>query len=165
MRALVLVASAVFAGRCFGLAASQAWVEQFVSNYVARAPASVEASVVTAHSSGAVVATTAVGDGTEMRLELPDFSDAALMATNCTDAAVLRGVTNGCLFVWDGAGAYVCPAGAVSCTATNLVWDGMGSVRGSDGLDGFAGWFDVRGTLVQPGTSLSVTNGLAEAER
>ena len=161
-RILILTCAAMCAVRCFGIAASQAWVEQYVSNYVARTAAEVQAGTTVVSSNGSTVATANAGGPDEMRLVVQDFSDAALLATNCTASANAHGVTNGCLFVWNGAGAYINPAGTVSCTVSNLVWEGVGSVH-TNGVDWFPGWFDVLGALIQPDTSLSITNGMMEA--
>ena len=162
MRRMILAGAAAAAMRCFGIAASQAWVEQYVSNYVARTAAEVQAGTTVVSSNGSTVVTASTGTGSEMRLVVQDFSDAALLATNCTASANASGVTNGCLFVWNGAGAYINPAGTVSCTSSNLVWEGVGSVF-TNGVDRFPELFDVLGVLVQPHTSLSVTNGMMEA--
>ena len=72
------------------------------------------------------------------------------------------GVTNGCTFVWNGAGAYVNPLGSISCTATNLVWDGVASFP-TNGVDRFEGWFDVTGAKLQPDASFAITNGMEVA--
>lgn len=148
----------------FGIAASQAWVENYVSNYVARAAATVQAGTVVVATNGGMTVTADTGAGSEMRLVIQGFSDAAMIATNCTASAVSRGVTNGCLFVWDGAGRYINPAGVISCTATNLVWEDEGSVQ-ANGFERFEGWFDAYGALIQPDTSLSITNGMTEVAR
>ena len=161
-RIVILAFAAMCAANCFGIAASQAWVEQYVSNYVERAAATVQAGTVVASTNGSTTVTASTGTGSEMRLVVQDFSDAALLATNCTASANAHGVTNGCLFVWNGAGAYINPAGTVSCTSSNLVWEGVGSIR-TNGVDRFSGWFDVLGALIQPDTSLSITNGMMEA--
>ena len=160
MRNLILVFAAVAAMRCFGIAASQAWVEQYVSNYVARSAAEVQAGTTVASSNG--VTTIDAGEGAgRVRLEIEELTDAAMLATNCTVAATAQGITNGCMFVWNGAGAYVNPLGVISCTSSNLVYSGVGSVA-TNGMERFAGWFDAYGVLIQPHTSLSITNGMTE---
>ena len=162
-RMLVLYVAVCATANTFGIAASQAWV----SNYVERA---ISSSAAKLHATATVTATNGASeirlvDATRcVRLVIEDSTDAALFATNCTAAAAAHGVTNGCVFVWNGAGAYVNPAGAISCTATNFVWEGAGSVQ-ADGLDRFAGWFDVYGALIQPDTSFAVTNGMTEVAR
>ena len=162
MKQLILIAAAVAAIRCFGIAASQAWVAEYVSNYVGRASASVQAGTTVSVSNGCTVVTANAGSTNEMRLVVQDFSDAAMVATNCLAQAVSAGVTNGCTFVWNGAGAYVNPLGVISCTSTNLVWDGVGSVA-TNGLLRFEGWFDATGVLIQPSASLAITNGMEVA--
>ena len=161
MKQLILIAAAVAAMECFGIAASQAWVAEYVSNYVGRASASVQAGTTVAVSNGCTVVTANGGTTNEMRLVVQDFSDAALLATNCLAQAVSAGVTNGCTFVWNGAGAYVNPAGAIFCTPTNLVWDGVASFP-TNGVERFEGWFDVTGAKLQPDASFAITNGMME---
>lgn len=165
MRRIALTAvAALCAARCLGIAASQAWVAAYVSNYVAGSAAEVQAGATVVSSNGSKVVAVNAGRPDGMRLVVQDFADAALCATNCTAASEARGVTNGCLFVWNGAGAYASPRGAISCTPTNLVWEGVGSVA-TNGVERFAGWFDACGALVQPDTSLAVTNGMTEVRR
>jgi len=157
-RLLVLCAlAAIAAPRAFGIAASQAWVAAYVSNYVAGSAAEVLAGTKTEVDGGVVTIT--AGNGAVLTME--QALDAALVATNCTAAAEARGVTNGCLFVWNGAGAYIGPNGTVTATPTNLVFSGVSSAY-TNGVERFAGWFDAYGALVQPSTSLAVTNGMEE---
>ena len=161
-RLLVLCALAALAApRAFGIAASQAWVAAYVSNYVAGSAASVQAGTTVVRTNGCTVITANPGAGGEMRLVLQDFADAALVATNCTVAAAARWVTNGCLFVWDGAGAYIGPNGTVTATPTNLVFSGVSSAY-TNGVERFAGWFDAFGVKIQADASLAVTNGMKE---
>lgn len=165
MRRIALVAvAALCAARCLGIAASQAWVAAYVSNYVAGSAAEVQAGATVVSSNGSKVVTVNAGRPDGMRLVVQDFADAALCATNCTAAAEACGVTNGCLFVWNGAGAYVNPHGTITATPTNFVYSGVGSVA-TNGVERFAGWFDACGVLVQPDTSLAVTNGMTEVRR
>ena len=161
MRNLILVFAAVAALRCFGIAASQAWVANYVSNYVAQSYASVQAGTTVAQTNGCTVITANPGADGEMRLVVQDFADAAMLATNCTGAATAQGITNGCTFVWNGAGAYINPHGTIAATPTNLVFSGVSSVF-TNGMERFAGWFDAYGALIQPHTSLSITNGMTE---
>ncbi len=166
MKKAISTAAALAASlTAFGIAASQAWVAEYVSNFVSRTSAEVRAGTTVAESNGVCLAVANAGTTDEVRLVVEAASDAALRATNCAPAAVSLGVTNGTLFVWNGAGAYVNPAGAVSCTATNLVFGGVGSSTAADGLERFAGLFDVYGVLVQPSASFAVTNGMKEAAR
>lgn len=163
--AIVLTAKLCLASHlAFGIAASQAWVENYVSNYVARTAAEVQAGTTVVSSNGKMVVTANPGCTNEMRLVIQDFTDAALVATNCTASAISQGVTNGCVFVWNGAGAYINPNGAISCTSSNLVYSGVGSVA-TNGFERIAGWFDVYGGLIQADTSLSITNGMTEVHQ
>ena len=156
MRNLILVFAAVAAMRCFGIAASQAWVSNYVAQAISGSKAEVMANVDVADTNGVVRIVS--GDVT---LTYEEATDAAMLATNCTAAAIAQGVTNGCTFVWNGAGAYVNPHGTIAATPTNLVFSGIASVS-TNGVERFAGWFDAYGALIQPHTSLSITNGMTE---
>jgi len=160
MKQLVMIAAAVAAVECFGIAASQAWVENYVSNYVARTAAEVQAGTTVVTTNGVTVIEAGSGRNA-VRLIMEDSTDAALLATNCTATATAQGITNGCTFVWNGAGAYVNPHGTIAATPTNLVFSGIASVP-TNGVERFAGWFDAYGALIQPRTSLSITNGMTE---
>lgn len=151
---LAAIAAALLPRQVFAIAASQAWVKDYVTNYVAQTTARVE----TTTSNGV----TTVRSGSESKfveLEYEEPTDRALLAANCTSAAVSQGVTNGTLFVWNGAGAYVNPAGNVTATETCLVFDGVESVH-VYGYERFEGLFDAKGVLIQPVTSYAVTNGM-----
>jgi len=141
-----------------------------VTNYVARAVSAsrgeLAATATLATSNGyTVVEAGNTGTGRNvLRLVYQNPADAALKAADCTAAAVAQGITNGCLFVWNGRGAYVNPRGVVSCTATNLVFSGVSSIV-TNGVERFAGWFDAAGVLIQPDTSFAITNGMTEVTR
>ena len=157
MKQLILIAAAVAAMRCFGIAASQAWVSNYVAQAISGSKAEVMANVDVADTNGVVRIVS--GDVT---LTYEEATDAAMLATNCTVSAEARGVTNGCTFVWNGAGAYVNPSGAIAATPTNMVYSGVGSVA-TNGLLRFEGWFDATGVLIQPSASLAITNGMEVA--
>ena len=160
-RLLIFCAIASLAAHgAFGIAASQAWVSNYVAKAIAGSAGELQASAKTTEKNGVAVIEACDGSST-VRIEIPDSTDAALRATNCTATAVSASVTNGTLFVWNGAGAYVSPAGNVTATATNLLWRGVGSVP-SGGLERFAGWFDVKGVRIQPSTSFAITNAIQE---
>ena len=163
MKKVLFLFAAMCAAQCFGIAASQAWVENYVSNYVARTAAEVQAGTTVVTTNGVTVIEAGSGRNA-VRLVMEDSTDAALLATNCTATAMAQGVTNGCLFVWNGAGAYINPLGVVSCTSTNLVYSGVGSMA-TNGMERFAGWFDAYGVLIQPHTSLAITNGMGEVAK
>lgn len=161
MRRLVFSALAgLAAASASGIAASQAWVESYVSNYVARSAGEVSANTKTEASGGVTEITT--GDGAVLTME--DATDAALKVRSATAASVAAGVTNGTLFAWNGAGAYMNPHGTITATPTNLVFSGVSSVS-TNGVERFAGWFDALPVRIQPSVSLSVTNGTEEASR
>lgn len=161
---LAAVAAALLPRQVFAIAASQAWVAQYVSNYVAQTEAAVKAGVTTAASNNCTYITANAGTTNEVRLVIEDATDAALCATNCTGAAVAQGITNGLYFVWNGAGSYVNPAGTIAATRTNFVFRGVSSVR-TNGVDRFAGWFDAYGAMIQPSVSLSITNATQEVNQ
>lgn len=163
MKQLILIAAAVAAIRCFGIAASQAWVSNYVAQAISSSRAELEATATVTATGGVTVIETGSGRNA-VRLVMEDATDAALIATNCTATAITHGVTNGCTFVWNGVGAYVNPLGVVSCTSTNLVYSGVGSVA-TNGMERFAGWFDAYGVLIQPHTSLAITNGMTEVHQ
>lgn len=159
MKRLVIILTAklcLASHLAFGIAASQAWVTNYVAQAISGSKAEVLANVDVADTNGVVRIVS--GDVT---LTYEEATDAAMLATNCTVAAAAQGITNGCTFVWNGAGAYVNPHGTIAATPTNFVFSGVSSVS-TNGLERFAGWFDAYGVLIQPHTSLSITNGMAE---
>lgn len=163
MKKVLFLFAAMCAAQCFGIAASQAWVSNYVAQAISRSAGEMQATATVTATNGVTVFV-AGNDSVRTRLVVEDSSDAALLATNCMTQAVSAGVTNGCTFVWNGAGAYVNPLGVISCTPTNLVWGNVGSVA-TNGMERFEGWFDVRGVLIQPHTSHAITNGMTEVIR
>lgn len=164
MKKAVFVFAAALAARVvFGSAASQAWVSNYVAQAIATSRGELEATAKVTATGGVRVIETGSGKGM-VRLVIEDATDAAMVATNCTVYAMSVGITNGCMFVWNGAGAYLNPSGTIWCTSSNLVYSGVGSVA-TNGVERFAGWFDACGVLIQPNTSLSVTNGMTEVGR
>lgn len=151
----------VYAQATHRAAASQAWVMNYVSNFVANSAAEVQAGTTVENVDGVTTYTASAGTDNEMRLVVWDSSDAALKVSNCSNAATLTGLTNGTIFVWNGAGKYINPQGTIWVTKTNFVYNGVSS-RPVDGVDRFDGWFDVQGVLIQPVTSAAVTNGMTE---
>ena len=155
--AIVLTAKLCLASHlAFGIAASQEWVTNYVEEVVTNSRS--EAILDVSESEADNVIAIAYRDAV-LRYERP--SDAALLVTNCTAQAGALGMTNGCLFVWNGAGAYINSLGAISCTATNLVFEGVSSIA-TNGVERFTGWFDAYGVLIQPHTSFAITNGVTE---
>lgn len=118
--ALAAVAAALAAPRVFGIAASQAWVREYVAglNGGTNDTFSVTAS-----------------DGRTITMTYELYTESALMATNSANATV----TNGTLFAWNGAGRYLnVPAGlAIEATATNFTF-GAAQSRVVDEIDTFA---------------------------
>lgn len=159
MKRLFFLCAAMCAARCFGIAASQAWVTNYVAKAISGSKAEVLANTDVSDTNGVV--RIVAGD---VAFAFEEATDAALLATNCTAAAAAKGITNGCAFVWNGAGAYVNPRGMITATATNLVFSGVASVS-DNGVERFSGWFDAIGVLIQPHTSHSITNGMEEVTR
>ena len=143
--------------------ATRDWVTNYVAGAISSSRAELEAAA-TVTATGGVTVIEAGSGRNAVRLIMQDATDAALLATNCTATAIAQGVTNGCMFVWNGAGAYINPNGTISCTATNLVYSGVSSVH-TNGVDRFTGLFDARGVLIQPNTSFAITNGMTEAHQ
>ena len=143
--------------------ATRDWVTNYVAQSLASSRGELAATTTVTTTNG--VTEISVGSGRNaMRLVYENPTDAALEATNCTAVAVQQGITNGCTFVWNGAGAYVNPHGTIAATPTNLVFSGVGSVS-TNGVERFAGWFDAYGVLIQPGTSFAITNGMGEVAK
>lgn len=121
MRRFVFSALAgLAAASASGIAASQAWVREYVAG-------------LTGGTNDTV--TVLSEDGRAVTLAYEPYSEAGLMATNSANAAV----ADGTLFAWDGAGRYVnAKAGlAVVATATNFVFGAaQSSVVG--GIDVFS---------------------------
>lgn len=157
MRRVILAAfAAACAARCFGLAASQAWVEAFVSNYVAQSVSEVAAKTVT-ETAGGVTTVTVPGGGV---LTMEEPTDYALRVVASSAASA----TNGALLVWNGAGEYVSPSARVSCTATNMVFEGVGSAW-TNGLLRFGAVLDAEPVRIQPSAALAATNGVKGVAR
>lgn len=159
-RLIVLMAKLCLAYSAFGVAASQAWVTNYVRLAISSSLAELQTTASVTNADGVTTLSTGSGSG-YVRIVIEDATDAALVATNCTSSATAQGITNGCMFVWNAAGAYVNPHGVISCTSTNMTFSGVGSIF-TNGVDRFAGWFDAYGVLIQPHTSLSITNGMTE---
>lgn len=162
-RMLVLYVAVCATANTFGIAASQAWVSNYVERAISSSAAQLQATATVTATNGA--SEIRLVDATRcVRLVIEDSTDAALLATNCTTSAVARGITDGTAFVWNGSGGYVNPIGVISCTPTNFVFAGVGSVA-TNGVDRFVGWFDVYGALLQPDASFAITNGMMEVAR
>ena len=119
-RGLLFGLIAALAAPCaFGIAASQAWVREYVAglNGGTNNAFSVTAS-----------------DGRTLTLTYELFTESALMATNSANATV----TNGTLFAWNGEGKYLnALAGlAIEATATNFTF-GASQSRVVGGIDTF----------------------------
>lgn len=118
MRQFVLVGVAVAAMGCFGIAASQAWV----SNYVAGSVAELRRRVA-AQTSGGVYSSELAVDGGTVSNVVEEATVAALVARDATPLAAPLGVTNGMLFAWSGAdAAYVNGPLRIAATKTNLTF-------------------------------------------
>lgn len=126
-------------------AASQAWVEAFVSNAI---------HTIIAHQISPTKNGVTTMDIQGGKLTIYENTDYALRVTNSVSS-----VTNDTLFVWNGNGKYINPIGEIEATKTNMIYKGVASeIR--DELLHFEGFFDVEGVMIPPQTSLSVTNNL-----
>lgn len=153
--ALVGAFSLAYGQATTSAAASQAWVTNYVANFVAASAGELTATATTATANG--VTTITVGEGV---LTFENPTDAALVVTATQSSAI----TNGTTFVWNGSGRYINPVGAITSTATNLVWNGVGAVAAADNKITFAGWFTVDPVLIQPSKSYAITNGVEVVE-
>ena len=154
--AAALLLALLAPSRAHAIAASQAWVEAYVSNYVANSSAQLQATATTSKTNTTTYIT--MGDGV---LIIEDSTDAALKVLNATSAALALGVTNGTTFVWNGAGKYINPIDTITSTKTNLVFHSVGSYE-TNSVIRFDGYFDVDPVLIQPSTSLNITNSITE---
>lgn len=144
---LVGAVSCVYAQATRSAAASQAWVENYVSNFVAKSAGELLATTKRTESNGTI--SFQVGDG---KLVIDDASDAALKVLNSVCA-----VENGTLFIWDGGNKYINKTGMIEATKTNMVYQGVHSSV-VNGMIHFDGFFDVAGVLVTAQMSLATTN-------
>lgn len=140
---LVGAISCVYAQATRSAAASQAWVENYVSNAIASVRAPTLAKTVNGESSMAL-------EGGTLTVYNP--TDAALKVVNSVCA-----VEKGTLFIWDGGNKYINKTGTIEATKTNMVYQGVHSTV-VNGLIHFEGFFDVAGVLVTAPTSLATTN-------
>lgn len=143
--ALVGAISCVYAQATRSAAASQAWVENYVSNAIASIRAPALAKTVNGESVMAI-------EGGTLTVYAP--TDAALQVLNSTCS-----ITNGTLFIWDGGNKYINQSGTIEATKTNMVYQGVYSTV-VDGKIHFDGYFDVAGVLVTSLTSLAITNNV-----
>lgn len=157
MKCAFLAVAALCAARCFGVAASQAWVEAYVSNFVTQTSAVASAQTRAITTNG--VTTVSAPGGAILTMEQP--TDYALRVVSSASPSY----ADGTLFVWNGAGAFVARQGVVYCTATNMVCEGVGSAETADGLVHFEGLFAVKPVRVQPSVSLAATNAVKGVAR
>lgn len=162
-KTIICMLAAIAVSSAFGIAASQAWVSNYVAQAISRSAGELQATTTSVSTGGVTVVS--VGSGSAaVRFTFEEATDAALCATNCTASAEALGVTNGLYFVWNGAGAYVNPVATVTATPSNLVFNGVASVR-ADGFERFDGLFDARSVLLQPAKCHSITNATTEVGR
>lgn len=158
---IIILAAAAFAPLCaaYGVGASQEWVRDYVRTNAAGASSLASGAYSVVDGVATISVTNAAGTVATLTAEIAD--SAAVCATNCTDAATALGVTNGTLFAWIGEGVYTNAAlgEAVTCTATNLVFRGVGSAADADGLDHVEGWCDLFGTRVTNTQREALTEG------
>lgn len=161
MKALFITAltalAAVFQVHAASKGATEDWVRSYVSTNAAESSAgtiyeSITNGWVTIRGYG----TDGTNDWVEIRFEYPD--KLALVASNVTAAALSSGVTNGMVFAWNGNGEFWnAPAGLfVSCVSNECFsFEGVKSSV-TNGVDRFAGLFDVVGTKITWSMSASL---------
>ena len=141
----VTLAAAVGALSAFGIAASQAWVEHYVSNRVSEIEKRISVST----------------DGVASTLTVPTVG--GLVIGEATPLAVQGGITNGMLFAWNDVDAYVNGNLRISATKTNLVY----SVYRTEYLDAQTWLVDSQtnrfcrlySTLIQPSVAARIIGG------
>lgn len=118
---VLLVAFAMLAARSMaGIGATEAWVANYVSNYVAQTASELAAKTTIADSNGWYVAEV---NGYEVRAEKP--TERALVCTDATPASAACGITNGVVLAettngWRNASLLI-PA-----TSTNMWFEANG---------------------------------------
>ena len=140
----------------FAIAASQAWVTNYVASAASR----------TTISNGVVTTERTLPDGASLSVSSHLRIVAALQATNATALAVQQGVTNGMYFVWNGDGdapAYVNPPLSVDVTRTNMAFFGVSSVE-TNGFIRFEGFFDAAFLRISDIAAYAATNRTEVAE-
>lgn len=162
---IIILAAAAFAlpRAAYGVGASQQWVRDYVRTNAADAATATASETLYSYAVKDGVMTVTASNAEDVVTisgEIPD--NEALGVTNCTAAAVSRGVTNGTLFAWIGGGVYTNAVlgDAVACTATNLVYRGVQSAV-TNGYDRIEGWFDCYGVRI---TNAIYAGLLAEKE-
>lgn len=120
MRRVLLAAfAAACAARCFGVAASQAWVTNYVANSVAELQRRISAQT----SGGVYSSTLGVDGGGVFSNVVEEATVGALVVRDATTLAAPLGVTNGMLFAWvEERAAYANGPLRIDATRTNLTF-------------------------------------------
>lgn len=155
--AIVLTAKLCLACRmAFGIAASQAWVTNYVANSVAELQRRIDA-----RTSGGVYSSTLAVDGVGVVSNVVEEATVgALVVRDATPLAEGLGVTNGMLFAWNGDAAYVNGALRIEATKTNLTFGAYRTayVDAQTWLvgDGSARLCRIASTLMQPSAAEAI---------
>lgn len=159
MKKTVLALAAVMAAYvAFGIAASQAWVEHYVSNRVSEVEKRIAvrtdgvASTLTVPTAGGIVSNV-----------VEEATVGGLVIDEATQLAVQGGITNGMLFAWNDENAYANGGRLIVATKTNLVY----SVYHTAYLDAQTWLVDSQtnrfcrlySTLIQPSVAAQILGG------
>lgn len=129
MKKKIMAFAGLLALGAFGITASQEWVKDFVARLNG--------------STNEVLSTEVDGCRVEMSYQLK--TERAIMVTNSVEATL----PDGTLFAYTSNGVFTnkVVGSFIRATATNLVWNGIGS-RVENGFDRFDGHFSVAGGLI-----------------
>ncbi len=126
-------------------AATEAWVEQYVSNQL---------SAVTQKRENGVTTLSITENGSRITATIEDPTVMALVLDECAEILKLSGVTNGITFAYVDNGLYRAGANNIQATSTNLVLNGRYNSREFDGrcyfVDGYTQIAKVYWTMIQP---------------
>lgn len=118
MRKVLLISAAIAAMRCFGIAASQAWV----TNYVSQSVSELERKITATSAGGVTSLLIGVDGGGVVSNVVEDATVGGLYIGDAQTAAVSAGITNGMLFAWNSTNAYVNGSHVILATKTNLTY-------------------------------------------
>lgn len=154
----ITLAAAAGALSAFGIAASQAWVEHYVSNRVSEIEKRISVS-----TDGVASTLTVPTVGGIVSNVVEEATVGGLVIGEATPLAVQGGITNGMLFAWNDVDAYVNGNLRISATKTNLVY----SVYRTEYLDAQTWLVDSQtnrfcrlySTLIQPSVAARIIGG------
>lgn len=133
-RLLMILAACAAFNLHAGTGATTNWVVKFVREYVSNAlsnsTATISAEANVSTSNGTTTTSFQAG-GYEIGMTFETADQPALVAQDCSSAAVADGVTNGYMWAWSDQGSrYINVAGQpIIPTETNFTYKGVGSVE------------------------------------